>query len=215
MTPSLFESGGYLDLMEEEGFVDGVWLSQHGPLTSDNVLEYFSRSTHYERTCNNEYIRNEELNPSVLLTLQGIEYRVEESDHPMLFVIVKQYRHSRTVVRNMDFFFVFDNRVFQAHTVSELVASRLSRCCKHLQNVLDIIWSFKSPIQPVIDPPPRLIVDGAVTQEDVKINTILKGLLQEFVREIAGQDDHKLRSIASPRLSITPRQPSGIPFLKE
>ena len=72
-------------------FEDRAWLLANPPLRIDTVLEYFSRSQFYDKNCNNENLRMQCLDSSLLKKMQGIEYTVlpEQCEPPRLFVVRK------------------------------------------------------------------------------------------------------------------------------
>ena len=93
------------------GFMDTTWLQSH-PLTEKTVLDYFSLSPFYDRSCNNEILRMQrmyrgDLGPDAitpiddawmneqLALMTGIEYIVHHSTPPSLFIIYMRHRVSK------------------------------------------------------------------------------------------------------------------------
>mmetsp|Transcript_18930 Transcript_18930/g.30940 ORF Transcript_18930/g.30940 Transcript_18930/m.30940 type:complete len:119 (+) Transcript_18930:323-679(+) len=68
--------------------------------------------------------------------MKGVEYRVEQTGSNELYIIVKQFRCSQTIVRKLDVYFILHNRVYRSPTCKALIVAKLGKCCRHLQNAL-------------------------------------------------------------------------------
>ena len=77
---------------------DSAWIPILNP---HNVMDYFSERSNpfYERTCNNETIKMQRLNPEQMQNMQGTEYVLLHVQEPILYVIRKQHRQSPNHVR--------------------------------------------------------------------------------------------------------------------
>ncbi|XP_013791922.1 mediator of RNA polymerase II transcription subunit 6-like [Limulus polyphemus] len=67
-------------------------------LNPGNIMDYFSSRSNsfYDRTCNNEIVKMQRLNPEHLSNMTGLEYILLHVQEPILYVIRKQHRHSPT-----------------------------------------------------------------------------------------------------------------------
>ncbi|EDO46841.1 predicted protein, partial [Nematostella vectensis] len=103
---------------------DSAWIPSLSPT---NVLDYFSQRTNpfYDRTCNNEVVKMQRLDPATLLSMTGIEYSVIHVQDPILFVIRKQHRHSATQVTPMADYYILAGIVYQAPDMCSVVNSRM------------------------------------------------------------------------------------------
>ncbi|XP_068729226.1 mediator of RNA polymerase II transcription subunit 6-like [Montipora capricornis] len=111
---------------------DSAWIPV---LNRGNVLEYFSQRTNpfYDRTCNNEVVKMQRLDPSTLQTMTGIEYEVLHVQEPILYVIRKQHRISPTQVTPIADYYVLAGVVYQAPDLCSVINSRLLSALHHIQ----------------------------------------------------------------------------------
>ncbi|XP_029187375.2 mediator of RNA polymerase II transcription subunit 6-like [Acropora muricata] len=111
---------------------DSAWIPVLNP---GNVLEYFSQRTNpfYDRTCNNEVVKMQRLDPSTLQTMTGIEYEVLHVQDPILYVIRKQHRISPTQVTPMADYYMLAGIVYQAPDLCSVFNSRLLSALHHIQ----------------------------------------------------------------------------------
>lgn len=80
-----------------------AWINSF-PLNRNTVLDYFKHSDFYDRTCNNETLAMQGMDPSHLKNLTGVQYEIgrpdkEREDNTEWLLIRKIYRHSPTKVR--------------------------------------------------------------------------------------------------------------------
>lgn len=109
---------------------DSAWIPI---LNADNVLDYFCQrsNTFYDKTCNNEHVKMQRLDPGQLQYMTGVEYELIHAQDPILYVIKKQMRHSPNQVTALAFYYVLAGVVYQAPDVGSLINSRLlSTVCK-------------------------------------------------------------------------------------
>ena len=138
---------------------DKIWLT-HNPLTSETALAYFSLSQFYDPTCNNEIIRMQRLDPSLLSRMAGIEYVVSHSQPPSLFVITKQKRSidsttastqpsqpqkttdgkdAKFTVRPLAVYYISNGNVYQAPNTYQVLNSRISQSLYWIRKAFDIV----------------------------------------------------------------------------
>merc|ERR1712110_728823 len=75
-------------------FTDPSYLSHVGQLNHENVLDYFSNTANpfYERQCNNQVCKMQNLSLSNLVNMSGIEYGLIHYQDPILYIIQKRKR---------------------------------------------------------------------------------------------------------------------------
>ena len=108
-------------------FRDDTWLERF-PLTDQSALDYFSLSGFYERTCNNEVCKMQQLEPSRMETMQGIEYVLvaTENPNPSIFVVREQERFVGKVVKRR-LFYILNGTIYQCPNLYSSFSSRLVR----------------------------------------------------------------------------------------
>ncbi|XP_076354122.1 mediator complex subunit 6 isoform X2 [Tachypleus tridentatus] len=107
-------------------------------------MDYFSSRSNsfYDRTCNNEIVKMQRLNPEHLSNMTGLEYILLHVQEPILYVIRKQHRHSPTQVSTLADYYVIAGVVFQAPDVGSVINSRLLTSVHHLQSAFDEALSY-------------------------------------------------------------------------
>lgn len=113
-------------------------------LNPGNVLEYFSQRTNpfYDRTCNNEVVKMQRLDPSTLRSMTGIEYEVLHGQDPILYVIRKQHRISSSQVTPLADYYILAGVVYQAPDLCSVINSRLHSALHHIQAAFDEASSY-------------------------------------------------------------------------
>ena len=127
---------------------DDMFLQGAGPLHRANLLfgahsprhepvhrqYYFAGSQFYDRSCNNERVKEQALDPSLLRTMVGVEYElgVPTCDDARLFVVVKQRRQTQLIADKMALCYVLDGNIYQAPSLLAVFHSRLIKCVRHL-----------------------------------------------------------------------------------
>ena len=135
---------------------DKIWL-QHRPLNRDTVMEYFSYSQFYDRTCNNEHVRMQRNLPPEQLAqtmehMVGVEYVLDHSDEVppseagtahSLYVIRKQLRSGpppqQPSVQRL--YYVLDGVVYEVPNLHALFSSRLQKLGWHLEGAFVECWA--------------------------------------------------------------------------
>lgn len=117
------------DELLEVCFKDIGWLNNN-KLDNSSVLDYFSLSQFYDKTCNNEVVKMQterklsykEIQEK-LTHLIGIEYFLFSSTEDC-FIIGKQER-KRENLELLCFYYVLNGVIYQAPTIKEILLSRL------------------------------------------------------------------------------------------
>ena len=113
---------------------DKRWLSIF-PLDATTALDYFSLSQFYDDRCNNQLIKMQQLDSSLLNTMSGIEYALSETPAPNLFIITKSLRAlnppSLTLLAT---YYIHDGAVYQAPSIHAILSSRILQSVRHLKN---------------------------------------------------------------------------------
>lgn len=119
-------------------FKDVIWLQTH-QLGQSTVLDYFSTSPFYEKSCNNEILKMQQrpVTESTLSTLTGIEYLVSESSiNSSCYIIYHQLRKSPTNTQLLQVYYVLDGVIYPCSTLHDLVVSRLRTSLHHISKAM-------------------------------------------------------------------------------
>lgn len=113
---------------------DKLWLS-HFPLNAATALDYFSMSQFYSRDCNNELIKMQRLNASLLSTMAGVEYGLEPCDaSSTVFVITKRRRTiTPPSLTTLATYYIIDGSVYQAPCAHTVLANRTTQALHYLR----------------------------------------------------------------------------------
>ena len=113
---------------------DPRWL-EHFQLIPATALDYFSLSQFYDRSCNNELVKAQRLDPKLLTTLKGIEYGLEPCDPTTtVFVITKRMRETNPPsLKTLATYYIIDGEVFQAPAANIVLANRLDQMMHYLR----------------------------------------------------------------------------------
>ncbi|XP_037071887.1 mediator of RNA polymerase II transcription subunit 6-like [Pollicipes pollicipes] len=120
---------------------DSTWIPI---LSANNVMDYFAERTNpfYDRTCNNEVIKMQRINPDHLHNLVGLEYTLLHVQEPILYVIRKEHRHSPNQVTPLADYYVIAGKVYQVPDLGSVINSRLTSAINHLQEAFEEARSF-------------------------------------------------------------------------
>lgn len=115
---------------------DSAWIPVLNP---SNIMDYFSERSNpfYDRTCNNEIVKMQRLNPDQLTNMTGLEYILLHVQEPILYVIRKQHRYSPTSATPVADYYIIAGVVYQAPDLGSIVSSRLLSTVHHLQSAFD------------------------------------------------------------------------------
>ncbi|XP_067005005.1 mediator of RNA polymerase II transcription subunit 6 [Anabrus simplex] len=120
---------------------DSAWIPMLNP---SNVMDYFSERSNpfFDRTCNNEIVKMQRLNPEQLNNMTGLEYILLHVQEPILYVIRKQHRHSPTQATPLADYYIIAGIVYQAPDLLSVINSRLMSTIHHLQSAFEEASSY-------------------------------------------------------------------------
>ncbi|TFK57506.1 MED6-domain-containing protein [Heliocybe sulcata] len=148
-------------------FIWHEWIQANGPLTAENVFEYFTTSMFYDKQSNNQVLRMQTMHTGQpllneaeeLKRFTGIEFAVVHAQPPSLFIIHKRERLSPEQVRPLAAYFVISNRIYQSPDVYNVLSNRLLTTVNALQSSLDTLRKHRPDytprtgfIWPIVDP---------------------------------------------------------------
>ncbi|KAK2954171.1 putative Mediator of RNA polymerase II transcription subunit 6 [Blattamonas nauphoetae] len=116
-------------------------------LSPENVLDYFSNSPFYDRTCNNQKLKDQGLGIEALQSMTGFEY-VLDSHSDGIFVIMKRERLSKVRYENIALYYIVDGSIYQAPDIQSTVEARLNRALYYYRKTADLLnqgWTFSLP----------------------------------------------------------------------
>ncbi|EAU93412.2 hypothetical protein CC1G_04391 [Coprinopsis cinerea okayama7 len=119
----------------------------NGPLTEQNVFDYFATSMFYDKQSNNQVLRMQTIYTGVpianeaeeLRRFTGIEFAVVHAQPPAFFIIHKRERISPDEVKPLAAYFINNNRIYQAPDLYSLLSNRLLTSVSALQTTLDVL----------------------------------------------------------------------------
>lgn len=116
---------------------DPMWLRMWA-LNKENALAYFMLSPFYVKSCNNELIKMQNLDASLLKTLTGLEYDLDpassSADGSGVYIIRKRWRTSETQAVVRSIYYIVEGDVFQAPSANVILANRISTMMHFLKN---------------------------------------------------------------------------------
>ncbi|KAJ7693699.1 MED6 mediator sub complex component-domain-containing protein [Mycena rosella] len=156
-------------------FIWHEWIQANGPLTTENVFDYFTTSMFYDKQSNNQVLRMQTMHTGAAIANEaeelrrftGVEFAVVHAQPPSMFVIHKRERMSPDDVRPLSAYFIMNNRIYQAPDVYTVLSNRLLTSLCSLQSSLDILRSRRPDYIPrtgFVWP----IVDAATQTDDLK-----------------------------------------------
>ncbi|KAF9471061.1 MED6-domain-containing protein [Pholiota conissans] len=137
-------------------FIWHEWIQANGPLTSENVFDYFATSMFYDKQSNNQVLRMQTIHTGVpvkdeaaeLRRFTGVEFAVVHAQPPAFFVIQKRERLSPDEVRPLAAYFIMNNRIYQSPDVYTVLSNRLLTSLSALQSSLDILRKHRPDYTP-------------------------------------------------------------------
>ncbi|KAI6159599.1 MED6-domain-containing protein [Pisolithus thermaeus] len=136
-------------------FIWHEWIQANGPLTTENVFDYFAASMFYDKQSNNQTLRMQNtgvpiLNESDALKqfATGIEFALVHAHPPSLFIIHKREKLSAHEVRPLAAYFVINNRIYQSPDVYTLLSNRLLASLHSLRSSLDTLRKYRPNYTP-------------------------------------------------------------------
>ncbi|KAK7064532.1 MED6-domain-containing protein [Favolaschia claudopus] len=156
-------------------FIWHEWIQANGPLTAENVFDYFATSMFYDKQSNNQVLRMQTMHTGTAIANEaeelrrftGVEFAVVHSLPPSMFIIHKRERLSPDEVRPLAAYFIMNNRIYQSPDVYTVLSNRLLTSVSSLQASLDILRNRRPDYIPrtgFVWP----IVDPAVQSDDLK-----------------------------------------------
>ncbi|KAK0465268.1 MED6-domain-containing protein [Desarmillaria tabescens] len=137
-------------------FIWHEWIQANGPLTSENVFEYFTTSMFYDKQSNNQVLRMQTMHTGVavmneaeeLKRFTGVEFAVVHAQPPSFFIIHKRERLSPEEVIPLSAYFIINNRIYQSPDLYTVLSNRLLTSLTSLQTSLDILRSHRPDYTP-------------------------------------------------------------------
>ncbi|KAF9817510.1 hypothetical protein IEO21_03361 [Rhodonia placenta] len=137
-------------------FIWHEWIQAHGPLTNENVFDYFATSMFYDKQSNNQVLRMQTMHTGVpleneaeeLKRFTGIEFAVVHAQPPSLFIIHKRERLSPDEVRPLAAYFIMNNRIYQSPDVYTLISNRLLTSLHALQSSMTTLRMHRPAYTP-------------------------------------------------------------------
>lgn len=106
-------------------FLDPVFLSNYGPLSSLNILEYFYLSPFYDSASCNEQLRIQGASIDNLNSMTGKQFiHIKNDNEPKLFIIKEIDRDRTGKARLREVFYCIDGTFYQAPDLYDLVKLR-------------------------------------------------------------------------------------------
>ncbi|KAF5377514.1 hypothetical protein D9615_005133 [Tricholomella constricta] len=137
-------------------FIWHEWIQANGPLTAENVFDYFATSMFYDKQSNNQVLRMQTIHSGLpidneaeeLKRFTGVEFAVVHSQPPSMFIIQKRERLSPQEVRPLAAYFIMNNRIYQSPDVYTILSNRLLTSLHSLQTSLDTLRSHRPDYTP-------------------------------------------------------------------
>ncbi|KAF9073786.1 MED6-domain-containing protein [Rhodocollybia butyracea] len=165
-------------------FIWHEWIQANGPLTSENVFEYFTTSMFYDKQSNNQVLRMQTMHTGMpvvneaeeLKRFTGVEFAVVHAQPPSFFVIHKRERISPEEVKPLAAFFIMNSRIYQSPDLYTVLSNRLLTSLYSIQSTLESLRTHRPDytprtgfVWPVTDP--SLAEDASKNQEESASNT--------------------------------------------
>ncbi|KAI0067768.1 MED6-domain-containing protein [Artomyces pyxidatus] len=137
-------------------FIWHEWIQANGPLTAENVFDYFASSMFYDKQSNNQVLRMQTMHTGMpianeaeeLKRFTGVEFTVVHAEPPSLFIIHKRERISPDETRPLAAYFIMNNRIYQSPDMYNVLSNRLLTSLYSLQSSLDILRKYKPDYTP-------------------------------------------------------------------
>ncbi|PAV21855.1 MED6-domain-containing [Pyrrhoderma noxium] len=149
-------------------FIWHEWIQANGPLTTENVFDYFATSMYYDKQSNNQVLRMQTMHTGQpilneaeeLKRFTGIEFALVHAQPPSLFIIHKRERLSPEEVRPLAAYFIVYNRIYPSPDLYTVLSNRLLTTVHALQSSLDTLRAHRPDftprtgfIWPIVDTP--------------------------------------------------------------
>ncbi|KAJ3822269.1 MED6-domain-containing protein [Lentinula raphanica] len=166
-------------------FIWHEWIQANGPLTSENVFEYFTTSMFYDKQSNNQVLRMQTIHTGTsvvneaeeLKRFTGVEFAVVHAQPPSFFIIHKRERLSPEEVKPLAVFFIINNRIYQSPDLYTVLSNRLLTSLYSIQSTLGSLRAHRPDytprtgfVWPIVDP--SLAEDSGKKQEGTVPNEV-------------------------------------------
>ncbi|KAL0071230.1 Mediator of RNA polymerase II transcription subunit 6 [Marasmius tenuissimus] len=154
----------------------------NGPLSTENVFEYFTTSMFYDKQSNNQVLRMQTIHTGMPLVNEaeelkrftGVEFAVVHAQPPSLFIIHKRERMSPEEVKPLAAYFIMNNRIYQSPDIYTVLSNRLLTSLNSIQTSLETLRRHRPDytprtgfVWPIVDP--TLSTDANKKQEDANV----------------------------------------------
>ena len=171
---------------------DSAWIPI---LNAENILDYFCQRSNifYDKTCNNEHVKMQRLDPGQMEFMTGIEYTLIHAQDPILYVIRKQMRHSSTHVIPLAFYYILAGYVYQCPDIGSLINSRLLSTIHKVQSAFadaqsysrynpskGYWWEFKDAPKEKPDKKPNKALEPATLFQRQRVDLLLSEFAAKF-----------------------------------
>ncbi|KXN83608.1 Mediator of RNA polymerase II transcription subunit 6 [Leucoagaricus sp. SymC.cos] len=137
-------------------FIWHEWIQANGPLTPENVFDYFATSMFYDKQSNNQVLRMQTMHTGIpianeaeeLRRFTGIEFALVHAQPPSFFIIHKRERLSPDEGIPLAAYFVVHNRIYQSPDVYSVLSNRLLTAVHSLQASLDVLRKHRPDYTP-------------------------------------------------------------------
>lgn len=120
-------------------FVDHAFISST-PLTSLNVLDYFSRSPFYDSTCTNEILKMQNQYRGIISyegieKLNGMYYTLEHSSDFLFIIRCSLNNNGKT--ENLKFYYIIYGYIYEGPSSDLLYKNRVNNIFWYLNQIID------------------------------------------------------------------------------
>ncbi|KAI9445063.1 MED6 mediator sub complex component-domain-containing protein [Lactarius indigo] len=137
-------------------FIWHEWIKANGPLTPENVFDYFASSMFYDKQSNNQVLRMQTMHTGMpisneaeeLKRFTGVEFAVVHAEPPSLFIIHKRERISPEDTRPLQAYFIVNDRIYQSPDMYTVLSNRLLTSLYSLKSSLDVLRKYKPDYTP-------------------------------------------------------------------
>ncbi|KAF8898421.1 MED6 mediator sub complex component-domain-containing protein [Infundibulicybe gibba] len=137
-------------------FIWHEWIQANGPLTTDNVFDYFTTSMFYDKQSNNQVLRMQTMHTGMpvvneaeeLKRFTGVEFALVHAQAPSMFIIQKRERLSPDEVKPLAVYFIMNNRIYQSPDLYTVLSNRLLTSLCSLQASLDTLRRHRPDYTP-------------------------------------------------------------------
>ncbi|KAF5356291.1 hypothetical protein D9756_004196 [Leucocoprinus leucothites] len=137
-------------------FIWHEWIQANGPLSAENVFDYFTTSMFYDKQSNNQVLRMQTIHTGIpianeadeLRRFTGTEFALVHAQPPAFFVIHKRERISPDQGIPLAAYFIVHNRIYQSPDVYSVLSNRLLTAVHSLRASLDALRKHRPDYTP-------------------------------------------------------------------